>query len=466
MAAIELAPWIDATGEGGLRNSMVEYPGNGVKTAFDFNFSGGYLNQSDVKAYIYDTVSGSTAAITTVFAGPNTLSIVPAPSATKIVVIYRDTQKTVPLVDFKTGAVIDEINLDTATKQSIFVAAEMADRFDAINASSADAIERSFTALTTANTALANSAAATVTADGAEDAAAAAVSTANAANANAAAAVITANGIDGKAQAALDASAAAVITADAAEDAATAATSTANGIDAKAQSALDTANAAATQVAGAVSTANAASAAVGGKMDKSANLADVADKPAARTNLTVYSIAEVDSIIPAGMVMASAFTGDVAGWVICDGRAIPRTGVGARLFAALSTFYGVGDGSTTFNVPNYTGLFLRMTGGNAAGLGVLQASDNLAHIHGVTDPKHTHVVNDPPHDHGLGFNASGPVAGGGGFQGAQNAAVTARTAASTTGVTLQTAATGISINSSGGAESRPVNKAVVYRIKL
>lgn len=40
------------------------------------------------------------------------------------------------------------------------------------------------------------------------------------------------------------------------------------------------------------------------------------------------------------------------GWVECDGSAISRT-VYADLFALISTTYGVGDGSTTFNVPNW-----------------------------------------------------------------------------------------------------------------
>lgn len=40
------------------------------------------------------------------------------------------------------------------------------------------------------------------------------------------------------------------------------------------------------------------------------------------------------------------------GWLICDGTAISRTTY-AGLFDVLSTTYGVGDGSTTFNLPNF-----------------------------------------------------------------------------------------------------------------
>lgn len=42
------------------------------------------------------------------------------------------------------------------------------------------------------------------------------------------------------------------------------------------------------------------------------------------------------------------------GWLLCDGAAISRTTY-SKLFAILGTTYGVGDGSTTFNVPNLKG---------------------------------------------------------------------------------------------------------------
>ena len=47
-----------------------------------------------------------------------------------------------------------------------------------------------------------------------------------------------------------------------------------------------------------------------------------------------------------------------AGWLHCHGQAISRTTY-AALFAAIGTVYGEGDGSTTFNVPDLRGAFLR-----------------------------------------------------------------------------------------------------------
>ena len=60
---------------------------------------------------------------------------------------------------------------------------------------------------------------------------------------------------------------------------------------------------------------------------------------------------DVAPLVPAGSVIAWAGGGVPAGWLKCDGAAISRTTY-AALFAALSTTYGVGDGSSTFNLPN------------------------------------------------------------------------------------------------------------------
>ena len=52
----------------------------------------------------------------------------------------------------------------------------------------------------------------------------------------------------------------------------------------------------------------------------------------------------------------TSYAGDTApvNWLICDGRAISRITY-ADLFDAIGTTYGVGDGSTTFNLPNLKG---------------------------------------------------------------------------------------------------------------
>jgi microcystin-dependent protein len=46
------------------------------------------------------------------------------------------------------------------------------------------------------------------------------------------------------------------------------------------------------------------------------------------------------------------------GWLKCNGAAVSRSTY-AVLFAAIGTLYGAGDGTTTFNLPDYRGEFLR-----------------------------------------------------------------------------------------------------------
>jgi hypothetical protein len=64
------------------------------------------------------------------------------------------------------------------------------------------------------------------------------------------------------------------------------------------------------------------------------------------------------SFIPTGAVMPFAMNTAPSGWLGCDGSAVSRTTY-AALFAAIATTFGTGDGSTTFNLPDLRGEFLR-----------------------------------------------------------------------------------------------------------
>lgn len=68
------------------------------------------------------------------------------------------------------------------------------------------------------------------------------------------------------------------------------------------------------------------------------------------------------------------------GTLACDGSEISREAY-SELFAVLGIKAGAGDGTTTFNLPDLRGLFVRGTGGNAAELGVEQ-SDAIRDIVG------------------------------------------------------------------------------------
>jgi phage-related tail fiber protein len=52
------------------------------------------------------------------------------------------------------------------------------------------------------------------------------------------------------------------------------------------------------------------------------------------------------------------------GWLLCDGRTISRSEY-FNLYKAIGSSWGSGDGSTTFNLPDLRGMFLRGVSGNS-----------------------------------------------------------------------------------------------------
>lgn len=75
---------------------------------------------------------------------------------------------------------------------------------------------------------------------------------------------------------------------------------------------------------------------------------------AAFTALETWGNALPTSTIPSGAMTEFGGTSAPSGWFICDGSAISRTTY-AALFAQVSTLYGIGDGSSTFNLPDKRG---------------------------------------------------------------------------------------------------------------
>lgn len=69
----------------------------------------------------------------------------------------------------------------------------------------------------------------------------------------------------------------------------------------------------------------------------------------------------LSAVAPAGMLAPFAMATSPDGWFACDGSAVSRTTYSA-LFDAIGTTWGAGDGSTTFNVPDLQGAFVRGTG--------------------------------------------------------------------------------------------------------
>ena len=181
--------------------------------------------------------------------------------------------------------------------------------------------------------------------------------------------------------------------------------------------------------------------------------------------------------VPAGLIGPYAGASAPSGWLLCFGQAVSRVTY-AGLFSAISTVYGAGDGSTTFNLPDLRGRAIagkddmggvsanRLTnqpgGLNGDVLGATGGVENVAlttaqlasHTHGVTDPNHTHGITDGGHSHGLsdGNNVMSSVGGVAFGSSGGNMGITT-IASATTGISVNSASTGISTNAAGSGDA-------------
>lgn len=110
-------------------------------------------------------------------------------------------------------------------------------------------------------------------------------------------------------------------------------------------------------------------------------------------------------LVPVGVVVPFAGSTSPAGWELCYGQAISRTTY-AGLFATISTNYGSGDGSTTFNVPDLRGRTvagLDNMGGTDAGrlttvniIGTTTGTETIT-LTSAEMPSHTHTQDAHSH---------------------------------------------------------------------
>ena len=95
-----------------------------------------------------------------------------------------------------------------------------------------------------------------------------------------------------------------------------------------------------------------------------------------------------------GVLFPYAGSSAPSGFLLCDGSAVSRT-VYASLFGIIGTTYGSGDGTSTFNLPNTQGLFLRGAGSQTVSSRVYNATlgaytvDSTA-VNGLQDTGHSH----------------------------------------------------------------------------
>lgn len=150
--------------------------------------------------------------------------------------------------------------------------------------------------------------------------------------------------------------------------------------------------------------------------------------------------------VQAGSILQYAGTSAPFGYIICDGSAISRSTYSA-LFSSIGTTWGSGNGTTTFNVPDLRGAFLRGSGTSSLdpdsprAVGSFQTEDYLSHTH--TDLGHSHGYVRPN-------NIYAPTGAGSQVAQAVGGDVSRGYA---------------DIQASGGAETRPDNFAALVCIK-
>lgn len=150
-------------------------------------------------------------------------------------------------------------------------------------------------------------------------------------------------------------------------------------------------------------------------------------------NGTAWIAIGKSSGVPSGSLVGYGGSSAPAGWLLCDGSAVSRTTY-ASLFTAIGTTFGVGDGSTTFNLPDARGRVLagkdnmggtaanRLTAAGSGVTGTTLGSTGGAETHTLTTAQlatHWHtisgamgtmgVVGGAPSYQGADYNSGTPL---------------------------------------------------------
>ena len=187
--------------------------------------------------------------------------------------------------------------------------------------------------------------------------------------------------------------------------------------------------------------------------------------------MPVLSFLETDK--PGTMIPFAGPLSEVPlGYLPCNGDPVSRTTY-ARLFSVIGTYWGAGDGSTTFNLPDIRGRFLRgvdegsgrdpdaLSRGFSSAGGA--TGDSVGTVQGHSFGSHDHGGGS----HGHGIDAtSGAIIAPQGTGDAGTSGTLGNFGVTSTSNEVITKSSGNTIISNGGNETRPVNAGVHFIIKF
>ncbi len=176
--------------------------------------------------------------------------------------------------------------------------------------------------------------------------------------------------------------------------------------------------------------------------------------------------ARLDALVPTGAILPFTGTTIPAGFLACDGTPVSRTDY-AALFAVIGISFGEGDKIATFNLPDLRGRFVRGADGGTgrdpdrasrtASLPGGATGDAIGSLQGSAFASHGHGISDPGHQHFAAY---------GGACGCNNGGQDLTVGFVNTSVhNTSSVGTGVSVQATGGSETRPVNVYVGWIIK-